>query len=157
VPGGGGRAGCTDRPGGITLRPVALSVETCRAEWTPVHEAGVSGMAARTEVKVLTQSPDRGNLTPKRQLRCPGVPGWKAGVRVICAPRPTPARGRGVEAIGAQPCRAQAKRRKATWAGEPAGGGEARNLLGAHGVVATGWLQILAVLPAAFCRVPRER
>lgn len=34
-------------------------------------------MAARLEVEILDQSPDRGNLTPKRQVRWPGAPGWK--------------------------------------------------------------------------------
>ena len=114
-------------------------------------------MAARSEAKILYQSPDRGNLTPKRQLRCPGAPGRKVEVRAVSVQRPTPARGRGVEAIGAQPCRMQMKRRKASWAGEPALSGEARNLSGVHGVLATGWLRNLAFLPAAFCRVPRER
>ena len=39
-----------------------------------------SGMAARLEVKILNQSPDRGNLTPRRQLRWSGAPGGKVGV-----------------------------------------------------------------------------
>lgn len=62
-----------------------------------------------------------------------------------------------MEAIGAQPFRAKAKRRKATWAGETASSGEAPYLSGAHEVLATGWLRNLAFLPAAFCRVPRKR
>ena len=115
-----------------------------------------SGMAARLEVKILTQSPDRGNLTPKRQGRRPGVPGRQGGVRAV-VPWPTPARGRLVEVIGAQPCRAKAKRRKASGTGEPAASGEAQYLSGVPGVVATGWVRNLAVLPAAFCRVPRKR
>jgi hypothetical protein len=113
-------------------------------------------MSARSEVKVLSQSPDRGNLTPKRQLRRPGAPGREVEVRVV-AQRPTPARGRGVEAIGARPYRAKAKRRKAFWVGEPASSGKARYLLGAHGVEARGRSRNLVFLPAAFCGVPRER
>lgn len=62
-----------------------------------------------------------------------------------------------MEAIGEQPYRARAKRRKAAWTGEPASGGKAQYLLGIHEVLATGWLRNLAFLPAAFCRVPRER
>ena len=115
-----------------------------------------SGMAARLEVKILTQSPDRGNLTPKRQGRRSGVPGRQGGVRAV-VPWPTPARGRLVEVIGAQPCRAKAKRRKASGTGEPAASGEAQYLSGVPGVVATGWVRNLAVLPAAFCRAPRKR
>ena len=66
-----------------------------------------SGMAARLEVKILTQSPDRGNLTPKRQGRRPGVPGRQGGVRAV-VPWPTPARGR----------LRKARRRKASASGE---------------------------------------
>ena len=69
----------------------------------------------------------------------------------------TPARGCLVEVIGVQPCRAKAKRRKALWAGEPASSGEAQYLSGVHGVLATGRLRNLAVLPVAFCRAPRRR
>ena len=149
-------------------------------EYSTYSDRGsASGMAARSEVRVLTQSPDRGNLTPKRQLRRPGAPGRKVAVwMAIGASRepnrrsgagkpwsgrweqrrqPTPARGRGVEAIGARPSRTKAKRRKALWVGEPAPSGEARYLLGTHRVVATGWPRDLAFLPAAFCRVPRKR
>jgi hypothetical protein len=114
-------------------------------------------MTARSEDEVLTQSPDRGNLTPTRQGHGPGAPGREVEVRAVFAQRRTPARACLVEVIGARPCRAQAKRRKAPWAGEPASSGEARYLLGAHEVVATGWWRNLAFLPAAFCRVPRER
>lgn len=62
-----------------------------------------------------------------------------------------------MEVIGAQPCRAKAKRRKASGTGESAASGEAQYLPGVPGVVATGWVRSLAVLPAAFCRVPRKR
>ena len=49
-----------------------------------------SGMAARLEVKILTQSPDRGNLTPKRQGRRPGgtgAAGWGASSRALADSR----------------------------------------------------------------------
>jgi len=44
-----------------------------------------------------------------------------------------------MEAIGARPFRAKAKRRKACVAGKSAGSDEARYLPGATGVLATGW------------------
>ena len=115
---------------------------------------GASGMAARSEVKVLTQGPDRGNLTPTRQGHWPGGPGRTRPRKELGL---SPARGCAVEVIGVQPCRVKAKRRKALWAGEPASSGEAQFLSGSHRVVATGRLQNLVVLPVAFCRVPRER
>ncbi len=115
-------------------------------------------MAARLEAEVLSESPDRGNLTPKRQGFGPGAPGWKVEVRTRCAaPRPTPVRARLVEVIGAQPFRTKVKRRKASWVGKSASSDEAQYLLGPHGVLATGWVRNLAFLPAAFCRVPRKR
>lgn len=61
------------------------------------------------------------------------------------------------EAIGAWPFRAKAKRRKASVVGKAANGAEARYPLGATGVLATGWLRNLLVLPSEICWVPRER
>jgi hypothetical protein len=113
---------------------------------------GAIGMTNRPEVKILTQSPDRGNLIPKRQGHGSGAPdqaereAWKS-----------PERGCLMEVIGKQPNRTKVKRRKASCAGEPASSGEAQNLSGVHGVVATRWLRSLLALPEAFCRVPRKR
>jgi hypothetical protein len=106
-------------------------------------------MTNRLEVKILTQSPDEGNLTPRRQGRCSGEPGLLVG-----GEGRGPVKGRLVEAVGVQPNRAQTKRRKASQVGEPAPGGEARYSLGTCGVVATWRLQSLLALPEAFCRVP---
>lgn len=77
--------------------------------------------ANRQEVQVQTRGPDGGNPTPMRQGRRSGSPGprrWRSPGG--------PARGRLVEAVGARPCRAQAKRQEAPAPGEPAAGGEAQ-------------------------------
>jgi hypothetical protein len=89
-------------------------------------------MANRLEVKILSQSPDEGNLTPRRQGRCSGKPGLLAR-----GEGRGPVKGRLVEAVGVRPNRAKAKRRKATRVGELAPGGEARSSAGTRGVVAT--------------------
>jgi hypothetical protein len=79
------------------------------------HPSGAIGMANRQEVRVQTRGPGGGNPTPKRQGR--GAMGVQVG---------RPARARLVEVIGAWPFRAKAKRRKASRAGELAGGSEAQ-------------------------------
>jgi len=71
-------------------------------------------MVHRQEVKVQTRGPDGGNPTPKRQGRR--------------RHRLQPARERLVEAVGARPFRAKAKRRKAAQAGKLASSSEARSL-----------------------------
>ena len=68
-----------------------------------------------------------------------------------------PVRERLVEVIGAQPFRAQAKRRKALRMGKPALSGEALYSSGVRGVLATEWLRSLLALPEAFFWVPRKR
>lgn len=70
-------------------------------------------MTHRQEVQVQTRGPDGGNPTPRRQGRRSNADRQ-------------PARGRLVEAVGARPCRARAKRREASAPGEPAPSGEAR-------------------------------
>jgi len=72
-------------------------------------------------VQVLTRGPDGGNPTLTRQGRRGGAPS-----RVGALPSLHPARGGLVEAIGAKPFRAQAKRRKASVAGESARSDKAR-------------------------------
>ena len=62
-----------------------------------------------------------------------------------------------MEVIGVHPYRMKMKRRKASRLGESAASDEAPILSASRGVVATGGMQSLLVLPEAFCRVPRKR
>jgi hypothetical protein len=84
---------------------------------------GATGMTDRSEAKILTWSPDRGNPTPRRQGRWPRVrgPTW------WCDPR-WPVREGLVEAIGAWLRRTKVKRRKASSTGKLAHGSEALSL-----------------------------
>jgi hypothetical protein len=70
--------------------------------------------------RILTRGPNGGNPTPTRQERSHEAT-WHRGPR-----GPSPARGRLVEAIGARPFRAKAKRREASVVGESARSDEAR-------------------------------
>jgi hypothetical protein len=111
------------------------------------------------EMKILSQDPDAGNLTPTRQGRCTGAPVRVAQVhqRKHGERARHPVREGLVEAIGAQPFRTQVKRRKAAWVGESAAGDEAQFASGAHDVLATGWLRCSLFLPEEFCWVPCKR
>lgn len=75
----------------------------------------------RLSTQVLPRGPDGGNPSPTRQGRCCGAP-----QRLGCMLAQGPARGGLVEAIGARPFRAQAKRREASVVGESAPSDEAR-------------------------------
>src|SRR5215210_4731666 len=74
-------------------------------------------MTMRSEVKILTWSPDRGNPTPKRQGRGPELTGRPDGAYR----RQASARAGLKEAIGAPWLRTKVKRRKAFpgWASGP--------------------------------------
>jgi hypothetical protein len=113
----------------------------------------VIGMNNKQEVKVQTRGPDRGNPTPRRQVRCCGLPRPEREDANIARP----AKGRAVEVIGAQQFRTKVKRRKAYLVDEPAPRGEVQSLLETRCVLATGWLRSLLFLPNEICRVPRER
>ena len=79
-------------------------------------------MAHGPEVKILTRGPDRGNSTPRRQVR---------GVEHHPRPRldrGRPARGRAEEVVGEWRSRTRVKRRKAHAEGEAASSADARFL-----------------------------
>lgn len=59
-----------------------------------------------------------------------------------------------MEVLGAHRFRTKVKRRKAAWVGKSTHGDEALYPFETHGVVATGLMRILYILPEAFCRVP---
>lgn len=67
----------------------------------------------------------------------------------------TPARGRLVEAIDGYPFRTRVKRRKASTMGEVAGSTKDPISVGIVGVLATGWIQSLLILPREICWVPQ--
>ena len=113
---------------------------------------GVPGMALRSEVRVLSWGPDRGNPTSMRQGRGPEVTGrpvggwWcrRASVRACLK-----------EAIDASWSRTEVKRRKAFlgWASWPSA--VMPDSCGcAGGVVATRSGRNLSVLPREVCWVP---
>ena len=68
-----------------------------------------------------------------------------------------PAKARLVEVIGARTHRTKVKRRKAWRVGESALGDETRSPPVTRRVVATVRARNQAILPGAFCRVPRKR
>lgn len=106
-------------------------------------------MTMRPEVKILNQGLYGRNLTPTTQVR------W-GGELPLKAVRLGAERCRSEEAIGATPCRAKAKRRKALTEGEPASSGEARFPWVRSRVVATAWGRRRIVLPGEICRVPPQ-
>jgi len=69
----------------------------------------------------------------------------------------TPARGRPVEAVDVCPCRAKAKRRKASAMGKVAGSTDSPISVGIAGVLATARTQSLSVLPREICWAPLFR
>lgn len=109
-------------------------------------------MSNRQEVKVQTQDPDGGNLTPKRQGRRSGAP----DPRQWHSPG-GPVRGGLVEVIGARPFRTKVKRRKACVAGKPASSGEARYPSELRVYWRRNGLEVCCRLPGEICRVPRQR
>jgi hypothetical protein len=85
------------------------------AEASPEGEPGVPGMLLRSEVKVLSWGPDRGNPTSMRQGRGPELTGrppcavvWRGRASVRAGLK---------EAVGARWSRTRVKRRKASVGG----------------------------------------
>lgn len=62
-----------------------------------------------------------------------------------------------MEVIDARAHRTRVKRRKASWVGELPCSSETRSPMETHGVLATWRARNQAILPGAFCRVPRKR
>lgn len=69
----------------------------------------------------------------------------------------SPARGGLVEVIGAQPCRARAKRHEASALGEPAPSGEAQSPSEVQAYGRRDGCEVCWCLPREICRVPRRR
>jgi hypothetical protein len=78
----------------------------------------------RSEVEVLTWSPDRGNPTLKRQGRGPGIDRVVPSAAWLCAAGASVRAGL-KEAIGVSWWRTRVKRRKAPSVGEPSRSGDA--------------------------------
>jgi hypothetical protein len=108
APPGAGRKCTPVEAAGRGARPVGSS------------EAGVPGMALRSEVKVLSRGPDRGNPTSMRQGRGPELTGRLADAVGWC--RRASVRAGLEEAVDAPWWRTEVKRRKAFlgWASRPA-------------------------------------
>jgi len=108
---------------GYGFRPLHRRRFISRAVWRPACGAepggrsGVPGMAMRSEVKVLSWSPDRGNPTPMTQGRGPESTGRPAGTYRRWAS----VRAGLKEAVGAPWTRTKVKRRKAFlgWVSRP--------------------------------------
>ena len=112
-------------------------------------------MGNRQEVKIQTQGPNGGNLTPKRQGRRPGA--YRVHVSRRTVGSCVSARGGLVEVIGACPSRTKVKRRKACAAGEPALSGEARYPPELRMYWRRDVHEVCCHLPGEICRVPRKR
>ena len=128
------------------VQPVGASETNAEAYFGTPHKC-VTGMTMRPEVKILTQGPNGGNLTPKTQVR------W-GGALPLTAVRLGPVRERVKEAIGATRFRAEAKRREASPEGKSAFSDEAQYPWVRAGVGATRWGRRLVFLPSEICRDP---
>lgn len=108
----------------------------------------------RSEVEVLTWSPDRGNPTSKRQGRDPELTGWLEDGRGYRGRRLASVRAGLKEAIDALWWRTKVKRRKAFLGGRAGTQRRCPIPVVAEGVVATRSRRNLSVSPQEICWVP---